>query len=452
MQPPSKAGIVDSKIGALNGLRGIAIAMVVLHHLFIPYTARNPLRPGEIDGEGLFAAFINDAPLGVNMFFVLSGFVLYLPYRTGRRAMGGVAGFPAFYLHRAQRLLPLYYIVVLVTIALHSKELAGSHDWYLELGALLSTLFIFSAHGFMPPSNVVLWSVSVEIWFSVLFPVFVLLIQRWRTANVVVGTVIVCAAFTYIGHSISIERVGSFLPFTNGIFGSCYQFLLGMMVCDLYVKGAENPVLRRKHLQLLLPGAVITAGALYLMHHTAFVDLRTLGNFGFTAGFAVVLLSILSGVNPLRRILEIWPLQVLGCMCYSVYAWHGIIMNEMIPPSTSSLSDTLRLLAPFLFVTLALSGLSYRYIEFGRERNWKALFLLAEGSSATMPGLTLPVRSKSMDDEVLRLKRPGQTENSPVTKTPDLERSSQSTSTDTQPGPLASQTEKDATLKKTAAT
>jgi hypothetical protein len=52
-------------------------------------------------------------------------------------------------------------------------------------------------------------------------------------------------------------------------------------------------------------------------------------------------------------------------------------MNEMIRPSTSSLSDTLSLLAPFLVVMLALSSLSYRYIEFGRERNWKALFLVS---------------------------------------------------------------------------
>jgi peptidoglycan/LPS O-acetylase OafA/YrhL len=368
--------------------------------------------------------------------------------------MGGVASFPAFYLHRAQRLLPLYYIVVLVTLALHSKELAGSRDWYLELGALLSTLFIFSAHGFMPPSNVVLWSVSIEIWFSALFPVFVLLVQRWRTPNVVASTVMVCATFAYIGHSISIERVGYFWPFTNGIFGCCYEFLLGMMVCDLYVKGVENPVLRGKHSKLLLPGAVITVGALYLMHHAVFVELRTVGTIGFAVGFAFVLLSILSGVNPLRRVLESWLLQVLGCMCYSIYAWHGIIMNQMIPPSTSSLTDTLRLLAPFLFVMLALSGLSYRYIEFGRERNWKALFLVAEtkGTSAPMPGHTVPARSETMDGEALRLERPGPTENIPVTKTPDQEGSAPGTSSDTQLGPTATQTETDSTLKKTAAT
>jgi peptidoglycan/LPS O-acetylase OafA/YrhL len=378
MQLPSKAPVVDSKIGALNGLRGIAIAMVVLFHLFIPYAGSIPLRPGEIDRHGLFAAFVSDLWLGVNVFFVLSGFVLYLPYRTGRRAMVGVTSFPGFYLHRAQRLLPLYYIVVLVTMALHSNEPYGSRDWYLELGALLSTLFIFSAHGFEPPSNVVLWSVSVEIWFSALFPVFVLLVQRWRTPKVVIATVAVCATFAYTGHVIPIARVGYFWPFTTGLFGCCYQFLLGMMVCDLYVKGIENPEQRGKHSQWLLPGVVIIVGALYLMHHAAFVESRTLGTFGFSVGFAFVLLSILTGVNPLRRALETWPMQVLGCMCYSIYAWHGIIMNEMIPPSTSSLSDTLRLLGPFLAVMLALSSLSYRYIEFGRERNWKALFLISD--------------------------------------------------------------------------
>ncbi len=330
--------------------------------------------------------------------------------------------------------MPLYYIVVLVTLALHSKELAGSHDWYLELGSLLSTLFIFSAHGFMPPSNVVLWSVSVEIWFSVLFPVFVLLIQRWRTLNVVLGTVLACAAFAYIGRSISIERVGYFLPFTNGIFGCCYEFLLGMMVCDLYVKGAENPVLRGKHSKLLLPGVMITVGALYLMHHSGFVELHILGSFGFAVGFAVVLLSILSGASPLRRVLENWPLQVLGCMCYSVYAWHGIIMNQMIPPLTSSLTDTLRLLAPFLFVMLALSGLSYRYIEFGRERNWKALFLVVDSEHASAP-----------------LPRHAVMENIPGTKTQDHEGFTSGTSSDTQLEPIASQAEKE-TLKKTAAT
>jgi hypothetical protein len=95
-------------------------------------------------------------------------------------------------------------------------------------------------------------------------------------------------------------------------------------------------------------------------------------------------------------------------------------------------------MAPFLFVMLALSGLSYRYIEFGRERNWKALFLVADAAGAGAP--------------IPRHTVPGQTENIPVAKTPDHEGSAQGTSSDTQLEPIASQGKKDTTLKKTAAT
>ena len=208
-----QTGSASSKIGVVNGLRGVAILMVVLHHMFIPLAGQNPLHPGEIDPNGLFATFITDAWLGVNIFFVLSGFVLFLPYRLGRRKIEGLADFWAFYRHRVHRLLPLYFIVVFVSLGLHAQFAAGSRNWYLELGGLLSTLFIFSPHGFMPPSNIVLWSVGVEIWFSLLFPALILAIRKWGMEKVVLATLAVSATFVYVGWSIPIERVGYFAPF-----------------------------------------------------------------------------------------------------------------------------------------------------------------------------------------------------------------------------------------------
>jgi hypothetical protein len=47
-------------------------------------------------------------------------------------------------------------------------------------------------------------------------------------------------------------------------------------------------------------------------------------------------------------------------------------MVEMTPPGTSSLKDTLRLSLPYLAIAIALSALSYRYIEFGHQRDWRA--------------------------------------------------------------------------------
>src|SRR5260370_29124336 len=101
MTPSAEIGTGGVKIGAVNGLRGVAILLVILHHFFIPFTRQNPLHPGVIDSESFFAAFVNNAFLGVNIFFVLSGFVLYLPYRAKRRSIDRLADFPSFYWHRS---------------------------------------------------------------------------------------------------------------------------------------------------------------------------------------------------------------------------------------------------------------------------------------------------------------------------------------------------------------
>lgn len=368
----------DAKIGVVNGFRGIAILMVVLHHLFIPYAAKDPLHAGQLDPDGIFAAFIANAWLGVPLFFVLSGFVLYLPYRLGRRNIQSLADVRSFYLHRAHRLLPLYYIVVLVTLTLHAQTGVGSLRWYLEAGGLLSTLFVFSPHGFMPPSNMVLWSVAVEIWFSLLFPVLTIAIRRWGIGTVVVAALAACSIFNFIGGSIPVANIGSFRPFTNGIFGSCYQFVLGMFVCDLYVRQLENLKRPTPGLASLLSGLVLGVLGLYLSHHASWLAVRVLGGMLFSVAFSLFLFGSLFVGGLLRSLLENWPLQLLGCMCYSIYAWHGIVMNDMIPPDTSLLADTMRFLAPFTALILALSALSYRYIEFGHRRDWKALFLFGK--------------------------------------------------------------------------
>jgi peptidoglycan/LPS O-acetylase OafA/YrhL len=354
--------------------------MVVVFHLFVPFASSTPSFPGELDPNGLLAIIAKHGFLGVNIFFVLSGFVLYLPYRTRKRAINRLADFRNFYGHRAARLLPLYYIVALVTVALHAKSPAGSHAWYLEAGGLLSTLFIFVPHGFMPPSNPVLWSVGVEIWFSLLFPLLVLLIARSSLGRLALVSVVVCSAFVLAGNLIAVDRVGIFRPFVGGIFGSCYQFIFGMLVCDLYVRSRDSISLRRFYSRGLLPGVLLMIVAIYLKENGPWaVSIHYAAMF--CAGFSMVLLAVLSGAWSANRLFEVWAIQLVGCMCYSIYAWHGIIMLEMIPPDTSSLKDTLRLSLPYLAIVLALSALSYRYIEFGHQRDWRALFLLRNSRS-----------------------------------------------------------------------
>lgn len=389
--------IADSraqKIGAVNGFRGLAILMVILFHLLVPFTSSAPAFPGELDPNGLLAIVAKHGFLGVNIFFVLSGFVLYLPYRTKKRAIDRLADFPHFYWHRAARLLPLYYTVVFVTVALHAKSAAGSHAWYLELGGLLSTLFIFVPHGFMPPSNPVLWSVGVEIWFSLLFPLLILLVARFGIRRLLLLSVVICSAFVVAGHLIAVDRIGMFRPFVGGIFGSCYQFIFGMLVCDLYVKSRDSVSLRRFQSRGLLPGLLLMIAAIYLKDNGPWA-VSILYATIFCAGFSLVLLAVLCGAWSANRLFEGWAIQVVGCMCYSIYAWHSIIMAEMIPPDTSSLYDTLRLSFPYLAITILLSVLSYRFIEYGHQGDWRSLFLLRKTNSDELSGAGVSRRGES---------------------------------------------------------
>lgn len=397
LQSPGSTVIADSraqKIGAVNGFRGLAIIMVILFHLLVPFTSSTPAFPGQLDPNGFLAIVAKHGFLGVNIFFVLSGFVLYLPYRTKKRTIDRFADFPHFYWHRAARLLPLYYTVVLVTVALHAKSPAGSHAWYLELGGLLSTLFIFVPHGFMPPSNPVLWSVGVEIWFSLLFPLLILLIARWGLGRLLLLSVVVCSGFVVAGHLIVVDRIGMFRPFVGGIFGSCYQFIFGMLVCDLYVRSRDSGSLRTFQSRGLLPGLLLMIAAIYLKDNGPWA-VSILYATIFCAGFSMVLLAVLCGAWSANRLFEAWPIQVIGCMCYSIYAWHSIIMVEMIPPDTSPLQDTLRLSFPYLAITIVLSALSYRFIEFGHQGDWRSLFLLRNSNSDELTGARASRRAES---------------------------------------------------------
>ena len=117
---PADRVVQGPRIGFTNGLRGLSILAVIYHHMF---AERTPAGTGAIRVGGLtllpYAPLANGF-LGVNLFFILSGFVLYLPYASGRRTMARGEDYRRFYVHRFQRIMPLYYLfvaVALVTVA-----------------------------------------------------------------------------------------------------------------------------------------------------------------------------------------------------------------------------------------------------------------------------------------------------------------------------------------------
>jgi peptidoglycan/LPS O-acetylase OafA/YrhL len=154
---------IVTKYPSINGLRAISIILVVIHHLaiqngiFDSFEKGNFIRP--------FTNFLQDGHLGVNVFFVISGFLITL-LMLKEEALTKQLSLKNFYIRRVLRILPAYYFLLLVYFILqlsgilyirnlswiaaitYMKDFYAASDWY-------------TAHA---------WSVSVEEQFYLLWP------------------------------------------------------------------------------------------------------------------------------------------------------------------------------------------------------------------------------------------------------------------------------------------
>ena len=127
------------KIGYINGLRGLAILMVIWEHWYS--------RSFEAHAPAFLDPLVSAGNYGVEIFFVLSGFVLYLPYCNGRPFVART-----YLVHRARRLLPLFYVALFASAALH-------RDNPFPYALLLYP----NPQSIGPIFNFPLWSISAEI-------------------------------------------------------------------------------------------------------------------------------------------------------------------------------------------------------------------------------------------------------------------------------------------------
>ncbi len=370
------------RIGVLNGLRGAAILAVVYHHFYARWTPPGWLA---IKLAGLTvhpATYLANGWIGVNLFFVLSGFVLYLPYAQGRRRMAGLGDVVGFYKHRMRRLLPLYAISTLILDMLVVRPDYGSLSCWKYYAVMGTCTFPFFRGTFFPRMNLVLWTLGIEIWFSVLFPLLILAIGRFGLRRVVVAALAIGLATRFVGTSPRfLIPLYTYNYVKDSIFGRLDDFVLGMATCAVFVRGLPTRSAR--------PRVWFFAGIFLLTLGCWAWDAVRLGQSPVWAqplyhnliniGASLVTLGLLySGPGIIRWIANSTALQIPGLMCYSLYIWHHqpfmLAFPESGPPPGPAK------LAGFLVVMIVLSALSYRYIEFGSEPDVKKLFRVGRDS------------------------------------------------------------------------
>jgi peptidoglycan/LPS O-acetylase OafA/YrhL len=344
------------KIPFINGLRGLAIAGTVFHHSFfgmLQYGLAASSLPL------LAQVLLSSGWLGVNLFFFLSGFVLYLPYAAGERSMLSRADAGRFYRRRFERLMPLYWFIALVSVVFLTRAELDQPVLYLAMLLYATVTFPFFPQTFMPPGNWVLWSIGVEIWFSLLFPLLVLLLHRFGWRALLASTLAVSLGVRLLGQ-VHFYQPPNILNFaSDSMLGRLDEFVWGMVAARLFAGGEH-----RKLPAWSFPvGVALVLAAMWLWGRWYRQELPAWSaafySWPLDVGIFLAVCHLGRGAGLARSVLENRPLQLLGMMCFSIYVWHGIVILRY----AQSFNHGPQYLG-YLLVVLALAFVTYRYVEF----------------------------------------------------------------------------------------
>ena len=334
---------------ALDGLRGIAVLLVMLCH-FKPA----PWLPGGF--------------IGVDLFFVLSGFLITGLLLTEWNATGGVS-LSRFYLRRGLRLLPalMLFLAVYVYVAMVFRTFwftgaPSTMTCLWSAGYSLSYVFNWTvALGQPYPRGFVhLWSLSVEEQYYLVWPCLLIVLLRWRWKPAAVVALTLALA---VGSALLALRYGepTYRRFYFGTDTRAHALLVGSVLGQLHVWARLSPqLLHAWAFRFLLTGAV---GFLLWM--------AAAGSYhGSLMYFAPALVSVCGGVvviacallpSDASGVLSGRFLTYLGRRSYSLYLWHFALSFWL--RSFEGLSY-----AAVVFVgSVVAAELSYRLVE------WPAL-------------------------------------------------------------------------------
>ncbi|MFC4995473.1 acyltransferase family protein [Rubritalea tangerina] len=347
----------------IDGLRFVSIMAVLLYHAHILFFAA-PI-PNAISfppswdwlnfaiGQGWF---------GVQVFFVISGFVLALPFANHYLFDKRKVDLKTYYSRRVVR-IGLPYFIALTLGALWMLRCGMPWDEMLHhylAGLLYSHSLLYA--GELNPILYVSWTLEIEIQFYLLAPLlcrlFMISSPWFRRASFVIAIFAIQYAATYLN-----THFPSGL-WSKSIIGQLQFFLVGLILGDLYLSYWKNTPRQKPFCYLL--DCIGAATWLFIPF-----ALKINGAHKWLA-----LLLLLAFICVLRGSLLNWLLSrplfaTIGGMCYSIYLFHGallyILHDHLIQPlftlEKGQWPTNLLPLATLTILTLIVCSAAYKYIE-----------------------------------------------------------------------------------------
>jgi len=318
LPPPSS----PSRLVALDALRALAVLLVIGRHLRIPYSlsASSPTRI-------LADTWQRGGWIGVDLFFVLSGFLVSgLLFREHQQY--GKVSLGRFFVRRGLKIYPAFYVFLLSTVALRLAW--GRH---LETSQILAELFFVQnyVHGVWNHT----WSLAVEEHFYILLPLLlIVLLRRYRTRGDPFATLpIVCAALMAGLLGLRIWNAAT-VPFDTATHVFPTHLRIDSLMFGVLLSYWFHYHRDRFRSIVMRHRTALTALGIALLVPAFAVDLSQepwLYTVGFTAlavGSGALLATALHAPDFVRKLLA--PAARIGAYSYSIYLWHLPILGYFL--------------------------------------------------------------------------------------------------------------------------
>lgn len=384
--PAARAGVRGfGYIPGLDGIRAIAVLAVLLYHADVPWM------PGGF--------------LGVDMFFVLSGFLITSIVLTEIEKTGRL-DFKRFYIHRARRLLPaliavLVFSAILAAIFAPDAAAALRRDIPAAFFYATNWVYVVTDQSYFEltgraPLLQHLWSLAVEEQFYLLWPaIAVFAFRRGGRGRVREWAIIGALASTLI--MVVLSLLGGYPDPNDGsrvYFGTdahAMGLLLGAALATVWIPQHLTTRLTAGARVLIDAAGFAALGLTIVIMMTSHSNASWLYWGGFLIFAAIVAVLIAATAHPaslLGRALGAQPLKYIGQRSYGLYLWHWPVFLVLRPELDVPLTGFANLVLRFA-VTFALAELSYRYIEMPIRRgtlvaSWRRFRALSREQQAPL--------------------------------------------------------------------
>ena len=357
----------EGRFAALDGLRALAALLVVGFHC-ASFTAPPFADARDTLPLGIIQWILVRSWMGADIFFVLSGFLigrgLLEQLRTSR------IGFRAFYIRRAFRIFPAYYVVLALSLCVFARW----GNLIIYFAAPWASLFsnswanFFYLNNYMPLQPTAMgwgWSLCIEEHFYLTLPAFLTLLFRWargwQRAAVLTGSALLPLTF----RAVAFIREPSLILFGPIYYNSqthCDGLLIGVLIAYAYVyhREAFAHVVVRLGAFWWIAGCASVAAAFWwgsMFRAAAFPV--TVELFVLAVGAGLLLINCLFLKNRVTRLFACPVWSAPARLSYGIYLVHPIVLSFVLarwPGGVAAAGSSVKQLLAFVAIVALVSA------------------------------------------------------------------------------------------------